>query len=97
MSVFEKWINTTYNRKMTTFDLCDQDMLVEFNEYQQEKIDKLEAKLKIAEEGLNFYATEADLFEGYPDSDISSTGDLLGIEVEVLGKRARRALMELEK
>ena len=45
-------------------------------------------------EALRFYAEECDIFEGYPSDDVSEVAVGDNISVEVLGKRARQALLK---
>ena len=85
---FKEWvrINTTY--------LEEQTYNIKFAQtawnHQQKKIDELKAKLKDAEDVVDFYADEADLFEDYNDKEDRSMVFVGNVGVEVLGKRARQ-------
>lgn len=80
-------------------DKCETELLIEVQKIlntKQGEIQDLEAKLAKAVEALRFYATEADLFEGYPHDDYSLVTED-NLSVEVLGKRARQTLAELSE
>jgi len=51
-------------------------------------------KIAILTDALEYYANEADFFDGYPD-DTSNVDINSGVSVEVDGKRARAALQEV--
>lgn len=86
-------------RKVTIVELeSDIKLLKLCRAERMKKIKELETKLKIAEEALEFYANEADIFDGFQYSDDYSKVDILeNTSAEVLGKRAREALNAIKE